>query len=292
MGRLGSRSRGAAAVAAAGLALLAAGTGRAEAAIVDFQSTVVVSPVGTPADNGTALLAAVGGIAASAANPVLLKIEPGIYDVGSSTVQTQEFLDVEGSGRNVTVIRGQATGASSGFGVVSVVTNSELRQMTVENTFSGDADTAAVVLVEGGRARDVAAVATGTFTLNRALLAIFDPVGGGPSASVTDVTATAVTRAVQVFSPGMEAESLTATGREALFVSSGPEVTVRDSVLVGSDFSVLATTLVTSVDFVATQLDGPVICTVAGSCRCVAAYDGALRGLDSGCERPPGRRPF
>src|SRR5262249_32427162 len=48
-----------------------------------YARTVVVSPVGTPAQNGTALLNAMSGITtATATNPWLVHIEPGIYDTG------------------------------------------------------------------------------------------------------------------------------------------------------------------------------------------------------------------
>jgi hypothetical protein len=50
-----------------------------------YKRTVLVSPVGTPQQNGTALRNALASITgASATNPYLLKIEPGIYDLGGS----------------------------------------------------------------------------------------------------------------------------------------------------------------------------------------------------------------
>src|SRR5207302_2037904 len=48
-----------------------------------YARTIVVAPVGSPIDNGTHLKSVVDGIHdASSNNPWLVKIEPGVYDVG------------------------------------------------------------------------------------------------------------------------------------------------------------------------------------------------------------------
>lgn len=98
---------------------------------------VVVSPVGNQSENGIALLDALSSISPDVANPFLLKIEPGIYDVGASQFQTKQYLDVEGSGQGVTKIRGNYVRAGALPGLVQVVSNSELRMLTVEN-YGGD----------------------------------------------------------------------------------------------------------------------------------------------------------
>jgi hypothetical protein len=99
-----------------------------------YVRTVVVGPLGTPAQNGAALLAALAGITtASAANPWLLKIEPGIYDVGATPFLMKPFVDVEGSGQLATKITGVGS-ASNGVGTVQAVSNSELRFLAIENT--------------------------------------------------------------------------------------------------------------------------------------------------------------
>ncbi len=70
-----------------------------------YRRTVVVSPVGTEAQNGAALLAALAGITdASATNPYLIKIEPGVYDIGASSIVMKSHVDIMGSGSNVTRI--------------------------------------------------------------------------------------------------------------------------------------------------------------------------------------------
>lgn len=109
------------------------------AAAPEHRRIVIVSPVGAETENGAALLAAIAGLTPTAAEPYLLKLEPGVYDVGGNQVQTKPYLDVEGSGQQVTRIKGTypAVGALSGF--VQVVSNSEIRMLTVENYGGGSA---------------------------------------------------------------------------------------------------------------------------------------------------------
>jgi hypothetical protein len=100
-----------------------------------YRRTVLVKPVGSAAANGAALLAALAGIASpSAANPWLLKIEPGVYNVGApGSLVMRPFVDIEGSGETVTKITGPGDGSNT-VGTVQAVNNSELRFLTVENT--------------------------------------------------------------------------------------------------------------------------------------------------------------
>src|SRR5438105_2473150 len=52
-----------------------------------YTRTIVVSPGATPSAGGTALLNALAGISgASSSNPYLVKLEPGVYDVGTTAV--------------------------------------------------------------------------------------------------------------------------------------------------------------------------------------------------------------
>src|SRR5262245_12834063 len=109
-----------------GLALLL-GVETAQAQI----RTVLVSPVpGDPAASGTALLNALAGISSpSSTNRWLLKIEPGIYDVGTTPLQMRSWVDIEGSGIGVTTIRGTAVAYNA---TVHGASNAELRLLTVE----------------------------------------------------------------------------------------------------------------------------------------------------------------
>lgn len=70
--------------------------------------TIIVNPVpGDAVASGDALRAAYLGIAgATAADPVLLKIEPGTYDLSPTLDLTKSNVHFQGSGEDVTTIRG------------------------------------------------------------------------------------------------------------------------------------------------------------------------------------------
>ncbi|HEY3122638.1 MAG TPA: hypothetical protein VGK70_01075, partial [Thermoanaerobaculia bacterium] len=91
--------------------------------------TVLVSPVpGDAAASGTALLNAIAGITdASVTNPYLVKIEPGVFDLGNSTLTTKLYVDIEGSGRLVTTI---TSGAAL---TIDDSASVELRSLTLLN---------------------------------------------------------------------------------------------------------------------------------------------------------------
>lgn len=66
--------------------------------------------------------------------PCLLKIMPGVYDIGANVVAVPAYIDIEGSGRGVTVIRGSGTGAyHGGYHVIDTQSPVEVRDLTVEN---------------------------------------------------------------------------------------------------------------------------------------------------------------
>jgi hypothetical protein len=72
----------------------------------------------------------------SPTNPCLLKIMPGVYDIGTNAVVTSNYVDIEGSGENITKIRGNIDNIGAGV-LVSIGDNIEIRSLTVENTGGG-----------------------------------------------------------------------------------------------------------------------------------------------------------
>jgi len=75
---------------------------------------------------------------ASAANPYLVVIAPGVYDIGSSGLVMQEYVDVAGSGQDSTFIKGSKSNSSLN-GNAALVTGSDnagLRDLTIENMSS------------------------------------------------------------------------------------------------------------------------------------------------------------
>jgi len=103
----------------------------AEAAItpdkIGFYSNVIV--VALSGGDFTSPVDAMNAITdASATNPYLVKIMPGVYDVGSQSVQMKEYVDIEGSGQNTTKI----FSAVGPIGVVRGAANAEIRFLTIE----------------------------------------------------------------------------------------------------------------------------------------------------------------
>jgi len=124
------------------------------------KKTVLVSPESTQAASGTSLRNAINAITdATASNPYLVIIEPGIYDIGSTGLTMKPYVDIQGSGEDVTKITGNVDSASSG--VIICASNSELRFLTVENT--GGANTIAIynVLTDNSSLLHLTAIASG-----------------------------------------------------------------------------------------------------------------------------------
>ena len=104
----------------------------------DIGTIIFVSPKpgDTPATAGTALLNTINGITDnSATNPYLIKVGPGIYYLGTSTLQMKEYVDIEGSGEKTTRIAGAVTNSVFPItgGTINGASNAELRFLTVEN---------------------------------------------------------------------------------------------------------------------------------------------------------------
>jgi hypothetical protein len=79
----------------------------------------------------------------STSNPCLLKIMPGFYNIGTASLQMQSYIDIEGSGENVTFIKGSVDSWTSG--VVNGATNAEIRFIWVENIGGASKNTAIAI---------------------------------------------------------------------------------------------------------------------------------------------------
>ena len=116
--------------------------------------TITISPVlvgGVPdaLQSGTALLNAMASITgATATNPYLLKLEPGVYDLGAGSLTMKQHVSLVGSGiENTTVtstvdawvaVPGQATAT------VGLDSGCELRFITIRNSGGGGDEAMAV----------------------------------------------------------------------------------------------------------------------------------------------------
>jgi hypothetical protein len=111
--------------------------------------TVQVHPVpGDGAASGTRLINALASITdASATKHYVVKVEPGIYDVGSTMLSMKPYVDIEGSGQQATVIQGVGTtDTSATTAVVKGASSSELRDLQVRSTGSASLPIAIAIL--------------------------------------------------------------------------------------------------------------------------------------------------
>jgi hypothetical protein len=226
-----------------------------------FTRIVVVSPIlGDAAASGQALRDAYNGITnANSTNPVLLKIEPGLYDVGLQHMEfTNPAIAIEGSGRDITRVLGGAftmyTGNTAGA-------RQSMSRLTIESrTGNGLVTQGAARLsdlkVRSERTDGPASGIALTFggELDNVLVEIEAPqVSSGISASSSFLTKVVMHDVRVVLSPQPFSRGLVITGSAdvdnlrvenayaGLSVGSrgpfGPaaEITIRNSSLVGSD---------------------------------------------------------
>jgi hypothetical protein len=213
-----------------------------------YRRIVVVSPIpgGTNQQNGTALLSALQGITNAGpthTNPYLLKIEPGMYDLNGATLSMQPYVDIEGSGEDVTTITSNTTSET-----VSGAKNAELRWLTVQNTdASGGWAYSALALDSTARVTHVTASgATG-----------FNVVGGAVTLQAVTTPASDGTGVLEV----------------------GATVSIQASALRGSK----PLAAVGGTFDVATSLVAAPVSNTAGTYHCVGDYNASFVALGTAC---------
>ena len=189
----------------------------------------------------------------SAAKPYLIKIAPGVYTETSWTA-LKNYVDIEGSGQDITTITcACATASSSYLSAVLAAAgpdqNVEVRHLTVANTGGGTWSVAVGTesVTSGVSFVHVNATATGIGT-NFAFFFYGSGLGSGSAPTLTNVTAIATggvsTRAVYVatLSPSTFT-NLTATAAGASSDNTGvmafSDVLIRDSTVSGTNQSVV-----------------------------------------------------
>lgn len=120
-----------------------------------FTRTIIVSPVGTPLQNGAGLLSAMSIISSSnpsANNPWLLKLEPGSYDLNNGSLTLLPYVDLEGSGEINTVIFSSIGNSSfpTTTATLFAASNSEVRFVKIANSGPSNFDNHAAVMVPPG----------------------------------------------------------------------------------------------------------------------------------------------
>lgn len=217
-----------------------------------YVRTIIVGPAlinSTSAANGAALIAALNGISGNSSTaPFLLKIEPGVYDIGATALTMKTYVDIEGSGENATFItatRGSGTLASAS--AVIGAANAELRNLTVSNTSSSTNGIGYYVTnAAGARLRDVTINSTGGTTLS---YGVFATTNVGLTASRVTVTATSPGGAsgatgfgcsssttLSILDSTITAKATTGTGTNTGFAasSSGCVATIDSTTILGT----------------------------------------------------------
>jgi hypothetical protein len=282
-----------------------------------YVRTTVVRPVGTAIQNGTALEAALAAVSgASATNPYLLKLEPGIYDVGANGMDMKAFVDIEGSGEGMTKITSTGWGACC-QGTVDGASNSELRFLTIENTgATGNAFAIIAQSASSFRIVHVTARAPSVEPTRDAIgIGIFNSGGividettvqasGGPaaraihiantSAAITDTTARASGAALNVGLSILEGDTVdvrdsvltaqdgTSYGLYATGASGSQLVSIDGSQLGGATNRINETAEGDAEYFIrvgASMLSGGPAVGTTGALSCVASYEPAIGGV-------------
>jgi hypothetical protein len=191
----------------------------------DIGTIIFVSP--KPGDsataNGTALLNTLNGITdASETNPYLIKLGPGIYDLGTCdtsgsppftcVVYMKPYVSIEGSGEKATKITAAPinTVLPPAAGTVMGADNAELRSLTVETAGTSTYSAAIMNVSASPSIMHVTATASGATSGNTGVYnATSSPV-------MINVTATGIggstTRGVYNFSSSPVMTNVTATG--------------------------------------------------------------------------------
>ena len=110
-----------------------------------FDRTVVVGGSGTDAENGTALIEALDLVAtATAADPWLIQVEPGVFDLGDEELALNPYVSLRGSGIGVTTIVGSSI--VTGHHTIELQGGNMLSNLSVSDSSAGSS-TGAVVTV-------------------------------------------------------------------------------------------------------------------------------------------------
>lgn len=93
-----------------------------------YAATILVSPDPQSAvKSGTHLLTALGSITDnSVSKPYLVKVEPGVYDLESHSLELKPYVDFEGSGQGTTTVSATAANPATIIGA----NNSEVRGLS------------------------------------------------------------------------------------------------------------------------------------------------------------------
>lgn len=255
--------------------------------------TIVISPSASAQGNCDALRAAMDGIFGNSPdNPFLMKLEPGRYDCGSQPLFMKPYIDIEGSGANLTRITGNPEGhdgVTFRGGVIIGADNAELRQLTVEHTGGAEFGIGIDNFGASMRITDV------TVTMNQqAIFLNFGIIAVDAQPAVVlsnvrvDFSAFAAGGSIGIvvgtrdgFEGEAVLENVTSIGSDGLTGDGGGRALVRNSILSGGQSGVSSAGTVLGI--ASTQIIGEVATIFGPSPRCIGAFDGNFAPLDELC---------
>jgi hypothetical protein len=237
------------------------------------------------ADDGTGdyllLSEALAAITATAATPYVIKIAPGIY-TETTPVKLKDYVDVEGSGQDITTINCACSSASldaSAAVMSAVAITAEIRHLTINNTGGGNISFGVYTFgVPNGSFSMLHVTATGTGGIDEN----FGVFNSSSSPLMTNVTATATggrfssfgVYNYQLSSPSMNNVTATATGgtnNYGVYNYDSASPSIRNSSITGATNSIY--NVLSSAKVADTALDGAV---AGGGFTCVGVYDTAF----------------
>jgi hypothetical protein len=255
----------------------------------DIGTIIFVSPKpgDLPTTAGTALRNTLNAIIDnSPTNPHLIKVGPGIYDLGTSPLQMKQYVDIEGSGENATKLTGAVTNSLlPPAGTINGASNAEPRFLTVENTGVGLYTAALLNSYASPSILHVTVKASGGTTSNQGVFNFYS------SPVMTNVTASAsggtFSYGVRNYAASPVMTNVTASGSGGtvscgVYSYSSGSVKINHSVLRGSSYTIVNDTGVTTM-VANTQLEGGAVSN-GGTLTCVGAYDGNYVALTTSCQ--------
>jgi hypothetical protein len=240
----------------------------------------------------------------SAINPCLLKIMPGVYP-GRFTIPN--YVDVEGSGENVTIITGLISFSDL------LVGNSELRSATIKAANPASWERAAIYLYGGAKLTNVSIIATDSSGIE-----MFDQIDS-PNV-LNNVTITSNTIGIDIWASQMQMHNVKVNAPTGISggIRLGGKVSLHDvqissdlAIALGSGLATISNSEIVgeiranhmsilkidnstvsgtnalhanggSIFAGNTKLDGLIIRSV-GSITCVGVYDGNYVSYPNGC---------
>ena len=267
---------------------------------------VLVSNLIDPVASGNRLLGIASSISNTNTEPILIKVEPGFYNIGTGTVILKPHVSLEGSGQAATFII--ASGSPRALQTNSNALDNAVRQLTIENDFIGVLHIGADLLLshvtiksnsfgiaeqgDSAKLRDVTISVIGIAT---------NPVGIQANITVLDMEGSEVTvtgganpRALEVISSNTNlgrnsrhiAESGTITTRGVLVPSGAgtPVVDIRNSFVSATSGAGTILSVDNARGLFFDIAGSEILGAVTGSLiRCINSYTPSMVALGSGC---------